>query len=273
MLDIRPLTPTIGAEIFGVDLCGELDACTVLALRQALLDHCVIFFRDQALTAEQHVRFARYFGEVKIPVFDNKSSEVPGFTVIDQSQPKGSGTDVWHADSTFMDEPPLGAILRAERIPECGGDTLWANMYAAYDALDDVLRMRLDAMQAEHSMAKVMALVSKLDNAYSREQDIAPQAIHPVVRVHPETGRKLLNVSSNWVDRMVGLPHDESEELLRFLYEHVKSPEFHCRFRWRRDSVAFWDNRCTQHYVVPDYRERRVMHRVMLAGDRPVGVD
>lgn len=270
-LDIRPLTPAVGAEIFGVDLRIELDDATIAALRRALLDHGVIFFRDQALSPEQHVRFARRFGEVKIPVFENKSSETPGFTVIDQSSPKGSGTDVWHADSTFMAEPPLGAILRAEHVPACGGDTLWASMVAAYDALDADLRERLDGLVAEHSARRVMALVEKLDNAYARETKIAPPVLHPVVRVHPETGRKLLFVSPNWVDRIVGLPEEESEALLRFLYEHVKSPELQCRFRWQRNSVAFWDNRSTQHYAVPDYRERRVMHRVMLAGDLPFG--
>jgi len=270
-LDVRPLTPTIGAEIFGVDLRVELDDGTVAALRRALLDHGVIFFREQRLSPEQHLRFARYFGEVKIPVFENKSSETPGFTVIDQSSPKGSGTDVWHADSTFMAEPPLGAILRAEHVPAVGGDTLWASMTAAYEALDAALRERLDGLVAEHSARRVMALVQKLDNAYARETQVAPAVLHPAVRVHPETGRKLLFVSPNWVDRIVGLPEAESEALLHFLYEHVKSPELQCRFRWQRDSVAFWDNRATQHYAVPDYRERRVMHRVMLAGDVPFG--
>lgn len=270
-LDVRPLTPTVGAEIFGVDLRDELDHGTVAALRRALLDHGVIFFRDQPLSPEQHLRFARRFGEVKVPVFENKSSETPGFTVIDQSSPKGSGTDVWHADSTFMAEPPLGAILRAERVPAVGGDTLWASMTAAYDALDPALQARLDGLVAEHSARRVMALVEKLDNAYARETKVAPPVLHPVVRVHPETGRRLLFVSPNWVDRIVGLPDDESEALLHLLYEHVKSPELQCRFRWQRDSVAFWDNRATQHYAVPDYRERRIMHRVMLAGDAPFG--
>jgi len=270
-LEVTPLTPAIGAEIRGVDLRDELDASTVAAIRRALLDHGVIFFRDQPLSPEEHLRFARRFGEVKVPVFDNTSSETPGFTVIDVSKPKNSGTDAWHADSTFMKEPPMGAILRAELLPACGGDTLWASMAAAYDALDADLRARLDGMVAEHSTKKVMALVAKLDNAYTRETKIEPPVLHPVVRVHPETGRKGLYVSGNWVDRIVDLPDDESEALLRFLYEHVKSPEFQVRFRWRRDSIAFWDNRATQHYAVADYHERRVMHRVLLAGDVPYG--
>jgi len=270
-LDVRPLTPAIGAEIHGLDLRRDLDAATVAAIREALLDHGVVFFRDQPLSPEEHLRFARRFGEVKIPVFDNTSSETPGFTVIDVSKPRNSGTDAWHADSTFMKEPPMGAILRAEKLPACGGDTLWASMSAAYDALDASLRARLDGMVAEHSTKKVMALMKTLDNAYARETKVEPPALHPVVRVHPETGRKGIYVSGNWVDRIVGLPDSESEDLLHFLYEHVKSPEFQCRFRWQRDSIAFWDNRATQHYAVADYHEQRVMHRVMLAGDVPFG--
>ena len=272
-LDVHPVTPAIGAKISGVDLRQELDDETIAALRRALLDHGVIFFRDQPLSPEQHIRFARRFGEVKIPVFDNTSSDTPGFTVIDVSKPKHSGTDAWHADSTFMKEPPMGAILRAEQVPACGGDTLWASMSAAYDALDGDLRTRLDGLFAEHSAKKVMALVQKLDNAYTRETKVEPPVLHPVVRIHPETGRKGLFVSGNWVDRIADLPEDESEALLHQLYEHVKSPEFQCRFRWRRDSVAFWDNRVTQHHAVADYQERRVMHRVMLAGDIPFGPD
>lgn len=270
-LDVRPLTPSVGAEIFGVDLRDDLDDATVASIRRALLDHGVIFFRDQPLSPEQHLRFARRFGEVEIPVFDNTSSETPGFTVIDVSKPKNSGTDAWHADSTFMKQPPMGAILRAEKLPACGGDTLWASMAAAYDALEPDMQARLDGLVAEHSMKKVMALVQRLDNAYTRETKIAPAVLHPVVRIHPETGRKGLFVSGNWVDRVVGCSEQESEALLRFLYEHVKSPEFQCRFRWQRDSIAFWDNRATQHYAVADYHERRVMHRVMLAGDLPFG--
>lgn len=269
--EVRPLTPVIGAEIFGLDLRAPLDRDTVAALRQVWLDRGVLFFRDQRISPEEQLRFARAFGEVKIAVFENKSTEIPGFTVIDQSKPKGSGTDRWHADSTFMDEPPMGAILRAEKIPACGGDTLWASMAAAYDALDVDLRARLDGLFAEHSGKKVMALVAKLDNAYARETQVSPPVVHPVVRVHPETGRKVLFVSDNWVDRILGLSERESDELLHLLYEHVKSPELQCRFRWEPNSIAFWDNRSTQHYAVADYQERRVMHRVMLAGDVPYG--
>jgi len=270
-LEIRPLTPTVGAEIFGVDLRKALEDETVASIRAALLEHGVVFFRDQRLSPEEQLRFASRFGEIKIPVFENKATQTPGLTVIEQSSPKGAGTDVWHADSTFMVEPPMGAILRAEHVPVCGGDTLWADMVAAYETLDAGLRERLDGLVAEHSMRKVMALIGRLDNAYARGSEMAPPVLHPVVRVHPETGRKLLFVSPNWVDRIVGLPEAESEELLRLLYDHVKRPELQCRFRWQRDSVAFWDNRSTQHYAVPDYQERRVMHRVMLAGDRPYG--
>ena len=205
-------------------------------------------------------------------MFENTSSEQPDLTVIDMVSPKGSGTDVWHADSTFMREPPLGAVLRAVQIPAVGGDTCFASMYAAYDALSPSMQRQLDGLTAIHSTAHVMALVRRLDNATVKtsSEDI-PTVTHPVVRVHPETGRKLLFVSSNWVERIVELDEAESTALLNFLYEHVKTPEFQCRFRWDVNSVAFWDNRACQHYAVADYDERRVMHRVLLAGDRPYG--
>jgi taurine dioxygenase len=271
-LSVRPLTTAIGAEIHGVDLRDDLDDETIDAIRQVLLDHCVVFFRDQDVTDEQQVRFAKRFSTVQHVVFDNTSSEQPDLTVIDISQPKGSGTDSWHAESTFMAAPPFGAVLRAVHVPPVGGDTCFASMYAAYDALSPSLRQQLDGLTAVHSAAKVMALVRRLQNATVRgDADEIPTVVHPVVRVHPETGRKLLYVSSKWVERIVELDEAESAALLAFLYEHVKSPEFQCRFRWGVGSIAMWDNRACQHYAVADYSERRVMHRVLLAGDVPYG--
>jgi taurine dioxygenase len=270
---VRPLTSAVGAEIHGVDLTAPLDADTVAGVRRALLDHLVVFFREQPMTAEQHLMFASLFGPVQLPLFENKATERPGYTVIEQTSPQGSGTDVWHADSTFMVEPPLGAVLRAVTLPSVGGDTCFASMAAAYERLSPSLQRYLDTLDAVHSVAKVMALVARLPNAEARGDAAAvAEVVHPVVRVHPESGRRALFVSSNWVDRIVGLAPDESDALLELLYATVHAPEVQCRFRWEPDSVAFWDNRITQHYAVADYCEPRVMARVMVAGDVPAAV-
>jgi taurine dioxygenase len=271
-ISVHPLTGTIGAEIRGVDLAEDLDDETIAAIRRAWLDHCVVFFRDQDITPEQQVRFATRFSTVQRAVFENTASDQPDLTVIDMVSPKGSGTDQWHADSTFMAAPPLGAVLRAVQIPSVGGDTCFSSMYAAYDALSPSMQEQLDGLTAVHSTAKVMALVRRLDNArVPTGGDEIPTMVHPVVRVHPETGRKLLFVSPNWVERIVELGEAESNALLALLYEHVKTPDFQCRFKWDVNSVAFWDNRACQHYAVADYSERRVMNRVLLAGDVPFG--
>jgi alpha-ketoglutarate-dependent taurine dioxygenase len=270
-LDVRPLTTAIGAEIHGVDLSVDLDDATIAAIRQVWLDRCVVFFRDQDITKEQQVRFATRFAPVQQAVFENTASDEPGLTVINMESPRGSGTDVWHADSTFMAAPPLGAVLRAVRLPAVGGDTCFASMYAAYDLLSPTMQHQLDGLTAVHSTAHVMALVRRLDNATVVGEEDIQRTVHPVVRVHPETGRKLLFVSPNWVERIVELEDAESASLLAFLYEHVKSPEIQCRFKWDVDSVAFWDNRACQHYAVADYHEQRTMNRVLLAGDVPFG--
>ncbi len=215
-LDVRPMTGAIGAEIFGVDLSADLDDATIAAIRRALLDHCVVFFRDQDITDDEQVRFATRFSVVQRAVFGNTSDVAPDLTVIDMLTPKGSGTDVWHADSTFMPAPPFGAVLRAVQIPEVGGDTCFASMYAAYDALSPRMQKQLDGLTAVHSTAHVMDLVRRLDNAkVPTSADDLPTHVHPVVRVHPETGRKLLYVSPNWVERIVELQEAESAALTR----------------------------------------------------------
>ena len=270
MLDIRPVTAAIGAEVAGVDLRDELDADTVAAIRRALLDHLVLFFRDQAMTPADQLRFARCFGEVMLPLIDTASTEEPGVTVLDQVAPRGYGTDRWHCDSTFAETPPLGAILRAVELPPVGGDTLWASMYSAYETLSSPLRDLLDGLTALHSTAIVNELMRGLPNVVHREGG-DDEFVHPVVRVHPETGRKLQFVNGNFTTRIVELTAAESRALLDLLFAHLASPEHHCRFRWTPGAVAFWDNRAVQHFAVPDYGERRVMHRVLLQGDRPVG--
>jgi taurine dioxygenase len=266
-MEVTPLTGAIGAELAGVDLRSVSDD-EVAAIRRALLDHCVVFFRDQSLDDAAHLALAGRFGEVMLPIIDAGASGTSGITVLDQVAPVGRGTDRWHCDSTFTECPPLGAILRAVSLPPVGGDTLFASMYAAYETLSPPLREMLDGLTAVHSTAIVNELMRGLDVVHRGGTE--QSTVHPVVRTHPETGRKLLFVNGNFTTRIVELSLDESNALLSLLFEHVKSSTIHCRFHWTEGSVAFWDNRCTQHFASPDYDRRRVMHRVLLQGDRPI---
>ncbi|HXQ62336.1 MAG TPA: TauD/TfdA family dioxygenase [Acidimicrobiales bacterium] len=269
---VDKLTAAIGAEVRGVDLSVELDHETVALLRQALLDHLVLFFRDQRMTTDDHIRFAGYFGEIDLPLFRTTSSPRPEVIVLDQVAPKGQGADSWHADNTYMPNPPMGSILRAVLLPPVGGDTCFASMYAAYDALSPTLRSVLDGLGAVHSLEQMVERTKHVANATLRDSlDRWPPVVHPVVRVHPETGRKLLNVNANWTVSIDGFSPPESDALLGFLLGHLKNPEFQCRFHWSEGAVAFWDNRAVQHYAVADYTSRRVMERVTVSGDKPVG--
>jgi taurine dioxygenase len=271
-VQVTPLTSAIGAEVAGVDLADDLDDATVAAIRAALLDHLVLFFRDQHLDDERHLSFAERFGPVSVPTFTTGASERPEIIVLDQLAPKGEGADSWHADNTYMAEPPMASILRAVTLPAIGGDTCFASMYAAYDALSPALRGFVDGLHAVHDIAVMVERTKHLGTAGLRESAARwPPVEHPVVRVHPETRRSLLNVNANWTVRICELTDAESAALLGLLLAHLRSPDFQCRFHWSEGAVAFWDNRVVQHYAVPDYHERRVMHRVTVAGDRPYG--
>jgi taurine dioxygenase len=268
---LRPLTPTVGAEVVGVDLGGELGAETVAWLRQALLDHLVLFFHDQVLTPDDHLRLARAFGEIELPAFRTAGMERPEILVLDTDAPKGQGTDRWHADATQRAAPPMGSILRAVQLPESGGDTCFASMYAAYDSLSAPMQAFVDGLTAVHTDAMIAAWTAERAGVTVDRVTGAAESVHPVVRVHPETGRKLLNVNGNWTSRIVELGEAESRAVLDVLFAAVRSPDVQCRFRWTENAVAFWDNRAVQHYAVADYTERRVMQRITIAGDRPVG--
>lgn len=271
---VTPLTAAVGAEIEGVDLAGELLPAVVEGIKDALLRHQVLFFRSQAMTAEQQVAFARHFGEIDLPLFRTTSSPVPEVLILDQVAPRGEGADSWHADNTYMETPPMASILQALELPRVGGDTCFASMTAAYEALSPALRGFLDGLHAEHSLSRMVERTRHLENVSLREQaDRWPPVVHPVVRVHPETGARLLNVNANWTSHIVELEPAESDAVLALLYRHLEQPSFQVRFRWEEGSVAFWDNRCVQHLAVPDYEERRVMQRVTLTGDRPRAVE
>jgi taurine dioxygenase len=268
-LEITPLTPAIGAEVSGLDLAEPLGDETIAKLRQALLDHLVIFLRGQDITDEQHLDFALRFGPLSVPPLATKYQERPTVTVLDQVSPKGEGADEWHSDNTFMPRPPMGSILRAVQLPATGGDTCFSNMYAAYEALSPTVRSLVDELRAVHDITKPMrkALTgghTTLDLAEMQKR--WPPIEHPVVVTHPETGRRALFVNRNSTTQIVGLSERENDALLPFLLDHVRSPEFQCRFQWEVGSMAFWDNRSVQHYGVADYVERRVMHRVTVDG-------
>ncbi len=271
-IEVRVLTPAIGAEILGVDLRNPLSEREIEEIEIALLDHLVVFFRDQDITPEQQIAFGRQFGELFLPPFTTDHSDDPELLVIDQVYPKGEGTDTWHSDNTFMAEPPLGSILKAVKLPAMGGDTCFASAYEAYEALSPAMRSLADGLTAIHDLT---ATLERANAAGHTRADVAaileksPPVEHPVVRTHPRTKRKTLFVNANSTTRLVGLSDRENELLLPFLCDQFRAPEVQYRFRWEPNSIAFWDNRSVQHLAVADYHERRVMHRVTLAGDKP----
>ena len=268
-IEIRPLTLAIGAEIRGADLRKPLADDDVARLRQALLDHLVLFFRDQDIDDGQQLEFALRFGPMHVSPLQTVHQDAPEIVVLDQIHPVGEGADEWHSDNTFLAEPPMGSILRAVQLPELGGDTCFASMYAAYEALSPPVRALVDGLRAVHDVTKPMRKAIAAGHTKLRlaeMQERWPPVEHPVVVTHPETGRKALFVNRNSTTHLVGVSERENDVLLPFLLDHVRSPEFQCRFHWEPDSIAFWDNRCVQHYAVADYDERRVMHRVTVDG-------
>jgi taurine dioxygenase len=273
-IEVRPVTAEIGAEVAGIDLRQPLDDTAIGALRDALQRHLVLFFRDQDITARQHLDFARNFGTISVAPFGPKHPDHPEITVLDQQTPKGEGADNWHADNTFMPAPPMGSILRAVLLPSVGGDTCFASGYAAYEALSPVMQQFIDGLRAVHDISRMLRKAISNGQAvepFEQMQRMWPPCSHPVVRTNPVTGRKCLFVNGNWTARIEGLTERENDALLPMLLDHVRSPEFQCRFRWREGSIAFWDNRWVQHYGVADYGgHRRIMQRVTIEGDVPV---
>lgn len=268
-IEIVPLTAAIGAEVRGIDLHEPLTDGDVQRLRRALLDHLVLFFRDQPLSDEEHVAFATRFGPLHVSPLATRYQDSPAVTVLQQVGPKGEGADEWHSDNTFLAEPPMASVLRAVKLPPVGGDTCFASMYAAYEALSPPMRALVDGLEAVHDITKVMRKAvdaghTTLDLADMQQR--CPPVRHPVAKVHPETGRRALFVNRNSTSHLVGMTDRENDVLLPFLFDHVRSPDFQCRFRWEPDSLVFWDNRSVQHFAVPDYTEVREMHRVTIAG-------
>jgi taurine dioxygenase len=269
-LTLRPLSPTVGAEVDGVDVAAPLDDETLAELRRALLDYKVIFFRDQHVTTEQHLAFARRFGPLETHPFAPRKTGYPEVLLLEKNEKMGGYENVWHSDVTWRLQPSLGSVLRAREVPDLGGDTLFCDMYAAYDGLEDDVRASLHGLRAVHDFTKTFGRALDPD-ALAQKQKEYPPAEHPVVRTHPETGRKALYVNAAFTSHIVGMARDDSRRLLDLLYRQATVPEYQCRFRWRPDSIAFWDNRAVQHYAVSDYwPRRRVMERVTIIGDTPV---
>lgn len=267
-LDIKPLTPAIGAEIHGIDLGSEDTPQRVPEIRAALLKYGVIFFRDQDLSQDQHIAFARRFGDLEVHPATPKDQPNPEVLRIAHG-PKSRGQEnYWHSDVTWREEPSLGSILLAREVPECGGDTLFANMHLAYERLSEQMKRFCEGLTAVHDIARVFA--SRLDKAPADLHEKFPPKRHPVIRTHPETGERAIYVNTAFTSHIEGLSAKESAWLLDHLYSAAKDAEIQCRFRWEAGSIAFWDNRVCQHLAVSDYfPARRVMERVTIAGDRP----
>jgi taurine dioxygenase len=274
-LRVRTLTPTIGAVIENVGLSQALDAELIAQIRAALLKHRVIFFEDQHITPEQHRDFAARFGRLHTHPLYPGVPEAPEMFILDNHAGNPTDNDAWHTDVTFIETPPLGAVLYAKQLPPDGGDTLWCSMHAAYEALSPAMQAFLSQLDAVHDFARgfpVRGTVAKAAGAdkHAKAVEEHPPVIHPVIRTHPETGEDALFVNYGFTARIKGLRRKESDAILNMLFDHIQKPEFHVRWHWRENDLAFWDNRITQHYAVNDYLpHRRVMHRATILGDRP----
>lgn len=273
-IEVRPVSAALGAEIHGVDLSQPLPDSAIAEIRELLLRYTVVFFRDQDLTPDQHVAFARRFGELaNYPFVEGMEGHPEIVEVVKKEDETINFGGLWHTDGSYLEEPPLGSVLYAREVPPVGGDTLFANMYLAYDALAVATRERLQGLRAINTAEKPEAAITRthrIEERPGRGGQRSLQASHPIVRTHPETGRQALYCSDAHTISIEGMPDADSGPLLRSLYEVQQRPEHCCRFQWSVGSLAFWDNRASQHNALNDYQgHRRVMHRVTIAGDRP----
>ena len=268
-IEVRRMGGALGAEIFGADLSKDLDNETFDDIHQAFLDHQVIFFRDQTLTPEQHKRFGRRFGRLNIHPYVTGMADPPEIMeIIKEPADKVNFGGGWHSDMSFLQTPSIGSILYALEVPEWGGDTLFASQYAAYDALSDGLKATLETLSAVHSAGREYgpgghSAQQRSSMQVAEAEGAAGEFIHPVVKVHPQTGRKALYVNPAFTMKIAGWSTRESKPLLDFLFAHARNEPFTCRFRWQKGSVAFWDNRAVWHFALNDYPgQRRHMRRV-----------
>jgi taurine dioxygenase len=271
----EPYTPTIGATIHGLDLSQPLDAATRAELRRALAEHEVIFFRDQQLTPAQQVEFTRLFGNVaEVKAFFPRLADQPEIEVVESTAERPKAANNWHADITWRDNPPVGTSLYAQVIPASGGDTIWASLTRAYASLKPELQAYLETLTAVHSweisgwteyLLHKDAIGEQLREARAKY----PPVEHPVVRVHPVTGKKILYVNPTFTSHIKGLPRAQSDALLTQLFDLAKVPEFQARLRWQAGTLAVWDNRSTQHYAVGDFfPAQRKLHRITFTAEQ-----
>lgn len=270
VLDVRPLTKRIGAEIFNVDLTKTLKNKELEEIHTALMEHQVIFFRDQNIDHESHKRLGRAFGELVQHSGVAGLPDEPDIVRIhgDHNSVAVAGED-WHSDMSFDEKPPMGSILHIHTLPESGGDTLFASAYAAYNGLSEPMKAFLAPLTAVHDGNHVFGIIADEDTTYQRKANRFATTRHPIIRTHPVTKRKLLFVNQLYTTKIPELSDKESAGVLKVLFDHINDPNFHVRFRWRPNSIAFWDNRCTQHFAVWDYfPETRSGFRVTIAGDK-----
>jgi taurine dioxygenase len=278
-IDVKPIAGALGAEIEGADLGSRLDNTTMDEIHRAFLDYSVIFFRGQKLDPGQQLAFARRFGPIdRHPIAKGMDDHPDVVRVVREPGERFNFGRMWHMDGTFIETPPLGTMLVAQEVPPYGSDTMWASMYLAYDALSDGLKKTLQGMRAFHSSGSPGRFEALYTGMKARTDAVPTEHSHPVVRTHPETGRKCLFLNNSFTTRFEDMTVEESRPLLDYLFRHCVRPEFTCRFRWTEGTLALWDNRCTQHEAISDYfpdrpelfNARRVMHRVTITGDRPV---
>jgi len=275
-LHATPLSPALGAEISGVDIAGRISDAQFAELRQAFTDYAVIFLRDQDITPEQHIAFAERWGKINVNRFFKPTDDYPLIAEVrKEAEQKVNIGSTWHTDHSYDQCPAMGSILYAREVPSVGGDTLFASMYAAYEALSDGLKQMLSTLRAEHSSRHVFGdvgyvdrdlddLGGRLGNSAAATQD----ALHPVIIRHPLSGRPALYVNGDFTVKFEGWSKQESQPLLDYLYAHASQNEFTCRFNWRKGSIAIWDNRATHHCALNDYfGERRLMHRITIEGE------
>jgi taurine dioxygenase len=273
-IEVKPIAGALGAEIEGVDMARDLDAEIVAEVRHAFLEHLVIFLRDQKATPQQQLAFARKFGEpIEYPQLKGLPESPMITPVVKLEHERNNFGGIWHSDTTYLPIPPMGSMLLAREVPPYGGDTMFANQYLAYEALSDGLKQTLDGLIGVSSSSKADVTRTREDALKQAGAGATPKQLsaeHPIVRTHPETGRKALYTSVAHTNHIKGWTETESLPLLSFLWDHQTKPEFTCRFQWRVGSLAFWDNRCAMHNPINDYHGfRRVMHRITLAGDKP----
>jgi len=282
MLSIRRLSPAAAAEACGIDLTRPLGRALVQELHRALAENCLLVFRDAQITPEQHIEFSRQFGELETHVLDQFT--MPGHPEIllvsnvkEDGKFKGAvyAGQYWHSDVSYMAKPPMGSLLLCREMPEIGGDTMWSNMYLAYETLSEPMQKFLGSNKAIHHYSnayeKFLSKHSDRPPLTPEQRASTPPVTHPMVRTHPVTGRKALYVNPGFTSGIEGMPADESQPILDFLFQHSTRPEFVYRHKWRVNDIVFWDNRCTMHYALADYdfSVRRHMHRTTVVGELP----